>query len=102
MSSEQRDRLTTCTINMSFDPVLPPFDANDPQASFLGLSSLDLLLIELVPLAYRLADEQSNSVEKLDEDNERQLAFYKLESLGYRVGLGLAERFVLYFRLCLA
>lgn len=29
---------------------------------------------------------------KLDEDEEREAVFFRLEGLGYRVGLGLVER----------
>lgn len=32
---------------------------------------------------------------KMDEDEERDAVFFRLESLGYRVGQGLVERFVL-------
>ncbi|CAK7265021.1 hypothetical protein SEPCBS119000_001298 [Sporothrix epigloea] len=42
---------------MSFDPVLPPFNASDPGASFLSSSCLDFLLIEIVPMAYRVTNE---------------------------------------------
>lgn len=42
---------------MSLDPVMPPYNASDPNASFVGSSCLDFLLIELVPLAYRVAHE---------------------------------------------
>lgn len=42
---------------MSFDSPLPPYNASDPGATFLNSSCLDLLLIELVPMAYRLANE---------------------------------------------
>lgn len=31
---------------------------------------------------------------KMDEDEERDAVFYRLEMLGYRVGQGLVERFV--------
>lgn len=80
---------------MSFDTPLPPFNASDPYATFLNFSCLDFLLIELVPMAYRLANELSLSETKLDDDEEREAAFYRLEMLGYRVGQGLAERCVL-------
>lgn len=30
---------------------------------------------------------------KLDEDEEREAVFFRLEGLGYRVGLGLVERY---------
>lgn len=79
------------------------------QDRYLSLSSLDFLLIELVPMAERLAlsKQQSTTGSKCDsqpepttisrilEDEElREAAYYRLEALGYRVGQGLAERFV--------
>ncbi|KAK3897297.1 hypothetical protein C8A05DRAFT_39159, partial [Staphylotrichum tortipilum] len=42
---------------MSFDPVMPPYNASDPAARFLSASCLDFLFIELVPLAYRVTNE---------------------------------------------
>jgi hypothetical protein len=81
---------------MSFDSPLPPYNASDPSATFLNSSCLDLLLIELVPMAYRLANElQTGSDRELPavgEDEERDAVFYRLEMLGYRVGQGLVER----------
>ncbi|KAI1180218.1 BET3 family protein [Nemania sp. FL0916] len=124
----------------SFDQPLPPYNASDPTATFVGTSCLDFLLIELVPMAYRItneleeatagetgdSDDHSNdnggggggkkknneevgsvsstaagtvstagrrSKSKLDEDEEREAVFFRLEGLGYRVGLGLVERF---------
>ncbi|KAI0186927.1 transporter particle component [Xylaria flabelliformis] len=119
----------------SFDAPLPPYNASDPTATFMGTSCLDFLLIELVPMAYRLTNElegasdgdnnntgssgsknaeETGSVStsagtistapgvsssatgrksKLDEDEEREAVFFRLEGLGYRVGLGLVERF---------
>ncbi|RWA05659.1 hypothetical protein EKO27_g9443 [Xylaria grammica] len=111
----------------SFDQPLPPYNASDPTATFVGTSCLDLLLIELVPMAYRIANEleetsdsgtggknneETGSVStsagtistapgplsatrgksKLDEDEEREAVFFRLDGLGYRVGLGLVER----------
>ncbi|KAI0115094.1 transport protein particle component [Daldinia grandis] len=98
----------------SFDQPLPPFNASDPNASFLSTSCLDFLMIELVPMAYRVANEldapepgavaaaggggsgETGTAEqkKLDEDEERDAVFFRLDGLGYRVGLGLVERFV--------
>lgn len=43
---------------MSLDPVMPPYNASDPTANFLSSSCLDFLLIELVPLAYRVTQER--------------------------------------------
>lgn len=124
---------------MSFDAVMPPYNANDPTATFLSSSCLDLLLIELVPMAYRVTNEleaassnsgipaaavntqainnaagsSSESVSVatgavagstagglagskrvMDEEEERDAVFYRLEMLGYRVGQGLVERCV--------
>ncbi len=57
---------------------------------------MDLLLIEMVPMAYRLANELAipgqDSVNPMDEDEQREAAFRRLETLGYRVGQGLVER----------
>ncbi|KAI0383058.1 transport protein particle component [Hypomontagnella monticulosa] len=108
---------------MSFDQPMPPFNAGDPSATFLSTSCLDFLMIELVPMTYRVANELDTSAaadgsaehknsaaetasnaatatttaaggsRKLDEDEERDAVFFRLEGLGYRVGLGLVERF---------
>jgi len=129
---------TTITTKMSFDSPLPPYNASDPSATFFNSSCLDLLLIELVPMAYRLANELQpgsgggaggagagagggaradgaagsavggdrtgdrvvggggggGGGSKIDEDEERDAVFYRLEMLGYRVGQGLVERYV--------
>lgn len=117
---------------MSFDSPLPPYNASDPSATFLNSSCLDLLMIELVPMAYRVVNEvdaanlderiestgsgsvQTGSVtasrgtnsggegksgKKMDEDEERDAVFFRLEILGYRVGQGLVERYV-FFHFC--
>jgi E3 SUMO-protein ligase PIAS1 len=115
---------------MSLDPVMPPYNSSDPSATFLSSSCLDFLLIELVPLAYRITNERdltqtlsepatSQTAEaastsqralssesgapqapnsgnrKLDEEEELDAVHFRLESLGYRVGQGLVERFVI-------
>ena len=81
---------------MSFETPLPPYNASDPHATFLNASCLDLLLIEIVPMAYRLANElsiPSEAGEKaIGEEEQRDIAFRRLETLGYRVGQGLVER----------
>ena len=81
---------------MSFETPLPPYNASDPYATFLNASCMDLLLIEMVPMAYRLASELAtpgqDSVKPIDEDEQREAAFRRLETLGYRVGQGLVER----------
>ena len=76
---------------------------------YLSLSSLDFLLIELVPMAERLALSQQTKTTGskrdsqpeittisriLDDEELREAAYHRLEALGYRVGQGLAERFV--------
>ncbi|ATZ58809.1 Bctrs33 [Botrytis cinerea B05.10] len=89
---------------MSFESPLPPYNASDPTATFLNSSCLDLLLIELVPLAYRTvhaldapsppsSSPNPSAAPKMEEEEERERVFFRLESLGYRVGLGLVERF---------
>ncbi|QUC22066.1 uncharacterized protein UV8b_06307 [Ustilaginoidea virens] len=110
---------------MSLDPVMPPYNASDHHASFLSSSCLDFLLIELVPLAHRVASSRgasrslpgpppaeaaakprpaaapsdsahpssSGGNRKLDDDEDLDAVHLRLESLGYRVGQGLVERF---------
>lgn len=107
----------------------------DPTATEVATSCLDFLLIELVPMAYRItadlaAKEQEylsgpgaskasqQAAEKKDIDNDasstvagggglrgggtatvvdeeeaREAVFHRLEALGYRVGLGVVERY---------
>ncbi|MCJ1258473.1 Trafficking protein particle complex subunit 33 [Lignoscripta atroalba] len=81
---------------MSFEAPLPPYNASDPHAAFLNASCLDLLLIEIVPMAYRLASELSipsgDGESHTDEEEQREATFRRLETLGYRVGQGLVER----------
>lgn len=111
---------------MSFETPIPPYNASDPNATFLNSSCLDLLMIELVPMAYRIVNEvdgdaavsavkeeasvksrggksdgtivagggEVNGGKKMDEDEERDAVFFRLEMLGYRVGQGLVERYV--------
>ncbi|PUU80565.1 transport protein particle component [Tuber borchii] len=93
---------------MSFEPPLPPFNASDPHATFLNSTCLDLLLIELVPLAHRLSQQLAETATTTasphdalrggggvddEEDEVREAVFYRLDMLGYRVGHGLVERF---------
>ena len=81
---------------MSFETPLPPYNASDPFATFLSTSCMDLLLIELVPMATRLASELSISnhrdAKTIDEEGQRDAAYRRLETMGYRVGQGLVER----------
>lgn len=79
------------TLIMS-DASAPPLNSSDPNTRVLSSSCFDFLLIELVPMAERLARELS-AAEKDPEDEElRESTYFRLESLGYRVGQGLAER----------
>ena len=39
----------------------------------------------------------STNGRKMDEEEERDAVFFRLEMLGYRVGQGLVERFVMLF-----
>ncbi|KAF2810956.1 transport protein particle component [Mytilinidion resinicola] len=106
----------------------------DPTSTLLASSCLDFLLIELVPMAYRIAAELNAREEEwmrggavgstgapqqaakeptdagsvsgvgggktatvaeslVDEEEAREQVFFRLEGLGYRVGLGVIERF---------
>ncbi|EGX91625.1 trafficking protein particle complex subunit 6B [Cordyceps militaris CM01] len=55
---------------MSLEPVMPPYNASDPSASFLSSSCLDFLLIELVPLAYRVTQERDGDAARLAEEKK--------------------------------
>ncbi|KAL8791436.1 MAG: hypothetical protein Q9213_000052 [Squamulea squamosa] len=82
---------------MSFETPLPPYNASDPHATFLNSTCFDLLLIEMVPLAYRMAEQltaaRSGGSTPVDEEEQREAVFRRLDALGYRVGQGLVERF---------
>ncbi|KAI4165823.1 MAG: hypothetical protein LQ342_000766 [Letrouitia transgressa] len=91
---------------MSFETPLPPYSASDPYATYLSASCLDFLLIEMVPMAYRLPGEiatlrhghrqaqgERDASKPLEDEEKREAALHRLESLGHRVGQGLAERF---------
>ncbi|KAI5296208.1 Trafficking protein particle complex subunit 33 [Ascosphaera acerosa] len=97
--------------------------AIDPYSRFLSTASLDLLLIELVPMVQRIIDAQTTGKTRADGDDggdgpggtdpgrdgsgsgdasmqkhaddeaRRESLFYRLEGIGFRVGQGLAERF---------
>lgn len=119
----------------------PPSSYTDPTFSLLNASCLDLLLIELVPMAYRITNDLAAREEEflhgtssstkqnrlsansndasstvaggtsrgeggpvggtagggvaatVDEEEAREAVFHRLESLGYRVGLGVVERY---------
>ncbi|KAF2404199.1 trafficking protein particle complex subunit 6A [Trichodelitschia bisporula] len=106
---------------MAFENPQASLPSNDPYATYVNASCFEFLLIELVPMAYRMAAELATreqewlgnkvpkevesmtsgfgiggiggSVAGMDEDETREQVFFRLESLGYRVGLGLVERF---------
>lgn len=116
-------------------PTDPTSSYNDPTFSLVNTSCLDFMLIELVPMAYRITNElaaqeeawvrgASGSAAKtnrlsansndasstaagasvgglvggagtvtVDEEEAREAVFHRLENLGYRVGLGVVERY---------
>jgi E3 SUMO-protein ligase PIAS1 len=108
---------------MSLEPVLPPYNSSEPGASFLSSSALDFLLIELVPLAYRVTSETpqpppsassttlaaptdgasttnnpaangaGTALSKADDEETLDAVKHRLETAGYRVGQGLVERY---------
>jgi hypothetical protein len=104
---------------MSFDTPNPTFSASDPYATFLNSSCFEHLLIELVPLAERMARRLEESIDgrggpvggaagmgtggsttgtgastekERDDEAFRDSVYFRLENLGYRVGQGLSER----------
>lgn len=76
---------------MSFD-ASAALSVTDPNARAVSSSCFDFLLIELVPMAERLANELSRSENAPEDEEVRETIYFRLESLGYRVGQGLAER----------
>ena len=126
----------TNTATVSSGSAARDGDPNDPHANLLNVSCFDLLLIELVPLAYRLAREQAEREAEWiggkagkggsdagvgnkgkgggsggpgakgsvgsgggateggdgEDDEVRENAHWRLDMLGYRVGLGIVER----------
>jgi hypothetical protein len=107
---------------MAFQTPQPPSTIDDPTATYLSASTFELLLIELVPLAYRISAElvarenafvgktsaEETDVEQLsegfgiggiggavtgrEEEETRESVHYRLDRMGYRVGQGLVER----------
>ncbi|KAJ9664408.1 hypothetical protein H2198_000337 [Neophaeococcomyces mojaviensis] len=93
----------------------------EPDATYVAMSCFELLLIELVPMAERLAREYEASLDKPSLTNKttaqattasttgpatpttydglpetevfKDSVYFRLEKLGFRVGLGLSERF---------
>ncbi|KAL0262174.1 hypothetical protein SLS55_003613 [Diplodia seriata] len=119
---------------MSYEAQPPP-TANDGGSGYINSSVMDMLLIELVPMAYRMAAElaaredeyvtpgnptvttgrrssavtttnggtpksgttpripEGAAVGSAEEEDYKDAVLYRLETLGYRVGLGITERF---------
>jgi len=93
----------------------------EPDAPYVAMSCFELLLIELVPMAERLAREYEASLDKPSLTNKttaraatasttgpttpttydglpetevfKDSVYFRLEKLGFRVGLGLSEKF---------
>ena len=76
---------------MSFDST-SHLNSTDPNARVFSSSCFDFLLIELVPMAERMAKELATEGKDLEDEEVREATFFRLDSLGYRVGQGLAER----------
>jgi hypothetical protein len=99
------DMATLPTLTLT--PVPAPVGSSDPLNQFLSTTCMELLLIELVPLSKSLARNplhQQDSVFldtnpptsiDLDDDSEREAIYFRLEPLGFRVGQGIAERYVM-------
>ena len=90
---------------------------SEPDTAYVAMSCFDLLLIELVPMAERLAREYEASLDTPSLTNKspgqatsapsipttydgmpetevfKDSVYFRLEKLGFRVGLGLSERF---------
>lgn len=95
--------------------------STEPEGPYVNISCFDLLLIELVPMAERLAREYEASLDKPSVTNKtsartntssvagpaipttydglpetevfKDSVYFRLDKLGFRVGLGLSERF---------
>lgn len=92
----------------------------EPDATYVSMSCFDFLLIELVPMAERLAREYEASLDIPSITNKtpgktntsttgpvtpttydglpetevfKDSVYFRLEKLGFRVGVGLSERF---------
>jgi hypothetical protein len=89
---------------LSTTPLPPPPGSSDPLNSFLSTTCMDLLLIEVVAQAKRLAsqplpladilflDTNAPVPTEVDDDAEKENMYYRLEPMGFRVGQGIAER----------
>lgn len=131
------DGSATTAIATSAANSTPPAVIDPSASAYFNASCMDFLLIELVPMAFRMAEElaareeeylaavpsqirstsngkggmaspglvSSNgdaggkvsvggpaTVASADEEELREAALYRLDMLGYRVGLGICER----------
>lgn len=82
---------------ITFDSFIMSFDSTSPlntdsNARVFSSSCFDFLLIELVPMAERMAKDLATEGKGTEDEEVRETTFFRLESLGYRVGQGLAER----------
>lgn len=99
----------------------PSGTVGEPDADYVAMSCFELLLIELVPMAERLAREYEASLDRPSLTNKttaraatastsgpatpttydglpetevfKDSVYFRLERLGFRVGLSLSERF---------
>src|SRR5262249_38398579 len=97
-------RIMASLPSLATSPLPAPLGSSDPLSTFLSTTCMDLLLIELVPLAKTLAsqpltlksgvflDSNPPASKDLDDDSLRETMYYRLEPLGFRVGQGIAER----------
>jgi trafficking protein particle complex subunit 6 len=70
LRERERERLIQ-KMTMALDTPTPPYNASDPFASFFNVSCLDLLLIEMVPLAERMARRaEKMEAGEIDVDGE--------------------------------
>lgn len=136
---------------MAVNPTAPPAEqATDPNSQYVSASAFDLLLIEIVPMAYRLAAEleareaeflppdqtatttknkrisggasatgtagtaggtagggttggtatgtglEGGPVGEAEDEERREAVYQRLDKLGYRVGLGIVEKYVAF------
>ncbi|TVY38902.1 Trafficking protein particle complex subunit [Lachnellula subtilissima] len=54
-----------------FEQPLPPYNASDPSASFLSMSCLELLMIEIVPMAWRVVGDTNGTNSGTNNTNEK-------------------------------
>ncbi|KAI9335935.1 BET3 family protein [Obelidium mucronatum] len=77
-------------------------DTSQQHLTFVCDSAMDFLLIEAVSMLSLATSSSQNQLQstgsltltpaETSSDEDREAAYFKLESLGFRVGLGLAEK----------